>query len=134
MNLNGRKVQFTSISLGNPHTLIFVKEFGLNWREIGKMVENHPIFPRRTNVEFVKIINRRRIQLKIWERGVGETLASGTGASAATVAGVLNHKLERKVDALFDRGELAVEWEKKNDHLHITGPAITVFDGTYDYI
>ena len=133
MNLNGRKVQFTSISLGNPHTLIFVKEFGLNWRKIGKIVENHPIFPRRTNVEFVKIINRRRIQLKIWERGVGETLASGTGASAATVAGVLNHKLERQVTALFDRGELKVEWRKPDDHLHITGPATTVFDGMYDF-
>ncbi len=133
VNLNGRKIQFTSISLGNPHTLIFVNEFDPDWREVGKMVENHPIFPRRTNVEFVKILNRRRIRLKIWERGVGETLASGTGASAATVAGVLNHKLERKVTAIFDRGELTVEWKKKDDHLHITGPAITVFDGAFDY-
>lgn len=133
MNLNGRKMQFTSISLGNPHTLIFVKEFDPDWREIGRMAENHPLFPRRTNVEFVKILNKRRIRLKIWERGVGETLASGTGASAATVAGVLNHILEHRVTALFDRGELTVEWKKQDDHLYITGPAITVFDGTYDY-
>ena len=129
LNLNGRKVQFTSLSLGNPHTLIFVKEFDPDWREIGRMMENHTIFPRKTNVEFVQIVNKRRIRLKIWERGVGETLASGTGASAATVAGVLNHKLERKVTALFDKGELGVEWKKQDDHLHITGPAITVFDG-----
>jgi len=133
MNLDGRKVTITSLSLGNPHTLIFVKEFSPDWREIGREVENHPLFPRRTNVEFVKVLNKGRIQLKIWERGVGETLASGTGASAATVAGVLNHKLDRKVKAIFDKGELTIEWKKENDHLYITGPAISVFSGTYDY-
>lgn len=133
LNLNRRRVKITSLSLGNPHTVIFVKEFSLEWRRIGWMVENHPIFPRRTNVEFVKILNPEKIQLKIWERGVGETLASGTGASAATVAGVLNKKLNRKVAALFDKGELMIEWNEKNDHLYITGPATSVFSGVYDY-
>ncbi len=133
LSLNGRKVQITSISLGNPHTLIFVEEFEPNWREIGKLVENHPMFPRRTNVEFVKILSKNRIRLKIWERGVGETLASGTGASAATVAGVLNQKLKRQVTAFFDKGELSIEWKKQDDHLFITGPAITTFSGVYDY-
>jgi diaminopimelate epimerase len=133
LKINRRKVIITSLSLGNPHTLIFVKEFDPDWREIGSEVENHPIFPRRTNVEFVKVLNKRKIQLKIWERGVGETLASGTGASAATVAGVLNKKLDRKVTAGFDKGKLVIEWKKENDHLYITGPAISVFSGLYRY-
>jgi diaminopimelate epimerase len=133
LKINRRKVIITSLSLGNPHTLIFVKEFDPDWREIGSEVENHTIFPRRTNVEFVKVLNKRKIQLKIWERGVGETLASGTGASAATVAGVLNKKLDRKVTAGFDKGKLVIEWKKENDHLCITGPAISVFSGLYRY-
>jgi diaminopimelate epimerase len=133
LNLVGRKIKITSLSLGNPHTLIFVKEFYPDWGEIGKQVENHPVFPQRTNVEFVKVLNNRRIQLKIWERGVGETLASGTGASAATVAGVMNDQLDRKVTAMFDKGELTIEWKKENDHVYITGPAISVFSGTYSY-
>ena len=133
LNLDGRKVTITGLSLGNPHTLIFVKEFSPDWRGIGREVENHPLFPRRTNVEFVKVLNKRKIQLKIWERGVGETLASGTGASAAVVAGVLNHQLDRKVKAIFDKGELTIEWKKEDDHLYITGPAISVFSGIYRY-
>ncbi|MCK4404134.1 MAG: diaminopimelate epimerase [candidate division Zixibacteria bacterium] len=134
LNLGGRKVKIISISLGNPHTVIFVKrEFSPRWRKIGQMVENHPFFPRRTNVEFVKILSPKRIRLKIWERGVGETLASGTGASAATVAGVLTKKLNRKVTALFDKGELAIEWKKQDGHLYMTGPATSVFSGVYNY-
>jgi diaminopimelate epimerase len=131
--LHGRNVKITSLSVGNPHTVIFVKEFSPEWRKIGRMVENHPVFPRKTNVEFTKILSSSRIRLKIWERGVGETLASGTGASAATVAGVLNRKLKRKVIALFDKGELRIEWNERNDHLCITGPATSVFSGVYDY-
>lgn len=133
LKLNGRSVRVTSISLGNPHTVIFVKEFSPRWREIGKMVENHPAFPRRTNVEFAKILSPGRIRLKIWERAAGETLASGTGASAATVAGVLAGKLNRRVKASFDRGELLIEWNESNDRLYMTGPASRVFSGVYDY-
>lgn len=133
LKLNGRNIRITSLSLGNPHTVIFVKEFGPAWQKIGGMVENHWLFPRRTNVEFVKILSPGQIRLKIWERGAGETLASGTGASAATVAGVLNKKLKRKVTALFDRGELMIEWNEKDDHLYITGPTTSVFSGVYDY-
>lgn len=133
LDLNGRNVKITSLSLGNPHTVIFVKEFSPEWREIGWVVENHPFFPRRTNVEFVKILSSSRIRLKIWERGAGETLASGTGASAATVAGVLNKKLKPKVTALFDKGELIIEWNEKDGHLYITGPATPVFSGEYNF-
>jgi len=133
LNLGGRKVKITSLSLGNPHTVIFVKEFSSAWRKIGQMVENYPTFPRRTNVEFVKILSPKKIRLKIWERGAGETLASGTGASAATVAGVLSKKLNRKVTALFDKGALEIEWKKQDGHLYMTGPAATVFSGVYDY-
>ena len=133
LSLKGRNLRITSISLGNPHTVIFVKEFSPQWRKIGEMVENHPTFPCRTNVEFVKILSPKKIRLKIWERGAGETLASGTGASAATVAGVLTKKLDRKVTALFDKGELMIEWKEKNSHLYMTGPATSVFSGVYDY-
>jgi diaminopimelate epimerase len=133
LSLNGRYLTITSLSLGNPHTVIFVKEFNPEWQKIGSMVENHPIFPRRTNVEFAKILSPTKIRMKIWERGVGETLASGTGASAATVAGVLNKRLKRKVTALFDKGELTIEWNPEDDHLYITGPTVSVFSGVYDY-
>jgi diaminopimelate epimerase len=133
LKLKGGSVKITSISLGNPHTVILVKEFSPRWREIGRMVENHPAFPRRTNVEFVKVLSPNRIRLKIWERGAGETLASGTGASAATVAGVLAKKSNRRVTALFDRGNLLIEWSEEDDHLHMTGPATWVFSGVYHY-
>lgn len=133
LKLGRRNVLITCVSVGNPHTLIFVRKFSPEWRKIGKQVENHPLFPRRTNVEFVKILSPKRMRLKIWERGVGETLASGTGASAATVAGVLTKKLDRKVTALFDRGELLIEWNDKDDHLYMTGPATKVFSGAYDF-
>jgi len=134
ISVAGQKIKITSLSLGNPHTLIFVKEFNPRWQEIGKMVENHLIFPRRSNVEFVKVLGPNKIRLKIWERGAGETLASGTGASAATVAGVLTGKLKRKVTALFDKGRLRIEWKESNGHLYMTGPATHVFSGTYEYM
>jgi diaminopimelate epimerase len=134
LKLDGKKVRINCISLGNPHTVIFMDEFGKDWREIGSQVEKHPIFPKRTNVEFVKILNPKKIRLKIWERGVGETLASGTGACAATVAGVLNNKLERKVNAQFDHGELQIEWNEENNHLYMIGPAVEIFSGTFNYM
>jgi diaminopimelate epimerase len=133
LKLNGRKVRINSLSLGNPHTVIFVDDFGKDWKTIGAQVENHPIFPKRTNVEFVKILSPKNIRLKIWERGVGETKASGTGACAATVAGVLNHKLDRKVKAEFDHGELQIEWNTENDHLYMIGPAVETFSGVFEY-
>ena len=134
LKLNGRKVRINSLSLGNPHTVIFVDEFRNDWKEIGSLVENHPIFPKRTNVEFVKILNPKNIRLKIWERGVGETKASGTGACAATVAGVLNHKLDRRVKAEFDYGEIQIEWNEKDGHLYMIGPAVETFSGIFNYI
>jgi diaminopimelate epimerase len=134
LKLSRKKVRINCISLGNPHTVIFVNEFGKDWREIGSQVENHPIFPKRTNVEFAKILSPKNIRLKIWERGVGETLASGTGACAATVAGVLNNKLDRKVKAKFDHGELQIEWSEKDDHLFMIGPAVEIFSGVFNYI
>ena len=134
LKLKRGSVKITSVSLGNPHTVILVKEFSPGWREIGRMVENHPVFPRKTNVEFARILSRSRVKLKIWERAAGETLASGTGASAATVAGVLAGKLNRRVKASFDnRGELLIEWNEANDRLYMTGPATSVFSGVYGY-
>ena len=134
LKLDGKKVRINTISLGNPHTVMFVNEFAKDWKKIGSQVENHPIFPRRTNVEFAKILDRKDIRLKIWERGVGETLASGTGACAATVAGVLNNKLDPKVKAEFDHGELYIEWNEENDHLYMIGPAVETYSGVFDYV
>ncbi len=134
LKLNGQKVRINCISLGNPHTVIFVDEFEKNWKRIGSQVENHPIFPKRTNVEFTKILNRKSVRLKIWERGAGETLASGTGACAATVAGVMNNKLDRKVKAEFDHGKLQIEWDEENDRLFMIGPAVETFSGVFNYI
>ena len=134
LRLNGKKIRINSLSLGNPHTVIFVDEFEKDWKRIGSQVENHPIFPKRTNVEFTKILNRKSVRLKIWERGAGETLASGTGACAATVAGVMNNKLDRKVKAEFDHGKLQIEWDEENDHLFMIGPAVETFSGVFNYI
>ena len=134
LKLNGKKIRINSLSLGNPHTVIFVDEFGKDWKRIGSQVENHPIFPKRTNVELVKILSPKNIRLKIWERGAGETLASGTGACAATVAGVMNNKLDRKVKAQFDHGKLQIEWSEENDHLFLIGPATETFSGIFNYI
>jgi diaminopimelate epimerase len=133
LKFNAKNVRINCISLGNPHTVIFVNEFGNDWKKIGSQVENHPVFPQRTNVEFAKILNRKNVRLKIWERGVGETKASGTGACAATVAGVLNNRLDRKVKAKFDHGELQIEWSEENDHLFMIGPAVETFSGVFNY-
>jgi len=97
------------------------------------MVEKHPIFPEMTNVEFVKVLNRKKIQLRVWERSAGETMASGTGASAALVASVLNNKTDREVLAYFPAGCLKVNWNEKNNHIYVIGPSEEVFSGLYDY-
>lgn len=125
--------KFTAISTGNPHAVIFVREFDKHWQTWGKLIENHPLFPEKTNVEFVKILNARRISLRVWERGAGATLACGTGACAAVVAGILNGKLSRKVRADFAYGQLEIEWHKPSDCLFMTGCAQRICEGFYDY-
>ena len=140
IKVDNRTVKITCVSMGNPHALIFVNDFSEwvhsgepNWQKIGSLVEKHPIFPERTNVEFVKVLNRRKIQLRVWERSAGETMASGTGASAALVACVLNNKTEREVLAYFQAGCLKVSWDEKTNHIYVIGPTEEVFSGIYNY-
>ena len=133
IKVQDRKIKITCVSMGNPHTLIFVDRFEDDWQKIGSLVEKHTIFPEKTNVEFVKILNRKKIQLRVWERSAGETMASGTGASAALVACVLNNKTEREVLAYFQAGCLKVNWDEKSNHICVIGPTEEVFSGIYEY-
>ncbi len=128
-----KKLKITCVSMGNPHTLIFVDRFEEGWQRIGSLVENHDIFPEKTNVEFVKVLSRKKIQLRVWERAAGETMASGTGASSALVAGVLNDKTDREVLAYFPAGCLKVSWEEKSNHIYVIGPTEEAFSGIYNY-
>ena len=120
----------TGVSMGNPHIVIFVEELNhLPMEEWGLALEFHPRFPKRINVEFCKIIDNRTIQVRVWERGVGETLACGTGASAAVVAAVLNQRTERNVCVELPGGKLEVEWDSETGHVFLTGEVRTVFEG-----
>ncbi|MDR2040381.1 MAG: diaminopimelate epimerase [Bacteroidales bacterium] len=120
----------TCVSMGNPHTVIFennIDYFPL--RRIGSEIECYPIFPERTNVEFVKCISSTHLKMRVWERGAGETQACGTGACAALVAAVLNGKAERKATISLLGGDLEIEWRESDNHVYMTGDAITVFHG-----
>ena len=129
LQLKYKQVKITAVSVGNPHAVMFVGDTDFDIEEIGKEIESHPVFPNRTNVEFVQVLGRGEIELRVWERGVGETLACGTGACASVVACVLNGKTGRKVKVNLKGGELLVEWAK-NNHIYMTGPASFVFSGT----
>ncbi len=117
--------------MGNPHAVIVVKDVNsIPLTYYGPLIENHRIFPKRTNVEFIQILNRKNIMMRVWERGAGETMACGTGASAAGVASVLLELTDRKVTIHLQGGKLLIEWSAKNNHVYMTGPAVKVFEGT----
>lgn len=121
----------TCVSMGNPHCIIFSDETEeLDLQTLGRPIEIHPFFPRKTNVEFVKIIDRQTMRMRVWERGAGITLACGTGTCAAVVAAVLNDRTDRKVLVHLDGGDLLIEWRADN-HVYKTGPAVEVFRGEY---
>jgi diaminopimelate epimerase len=125
--------EVTVTSMGNPHCSIFVKSFDtLNWRALGREIERHPAFPKRTNVEFVRVVTPRQIEVRFWERGVGETASSGTGSSAAVVAAKLNRRIRSKVRVRTPGGNLEVSWADSNFVL-LTGPVRRVAQGSYDY-
>lgn len=120
----------TGVSMGNPHVVIFVEDLEeLPMERWGLEFEFHPRFPDRINVEFCKIIDDRRVQVRVWERGVGETLACGTGACAVVVAAVLNGFAEREVCVELRGGDLEVEWNQETEHIFLTGRVRTVFEG-----
>lgn len=129
IEVDGDVLEFTAVSMGNPHCLIFVPDAGsAPVRTLGPRLECHRLFPSRTNVEFVEVLNRKEARVRVWERGVGETLACGTGACATVVGGVLAGYLDRKVRVYLPGGELLVEWAE-NNHVYMTGPAEEVFQG-----
>jgi diaminopimelate epimerase len=129
LDVDGRTIDFTAVSLGNPHCSIFVDNFdSFDWRALGSAIEVHHAFPDRTNVEFVRVIDRNEIEVRFWERGCGETLASGTGSCGAALASMLNGLTERKVRVRTPGGTLIVEW-REDGSLVQTGEACPVYRG-----
>jgi diaminopimelate epimerase len=122
----------TCVSMGNPHCVSFVDAITDTLVLVtGPKVEKHPAFPRRTNVEFIKINRRDDVHMRVWERGSGETLACGTGACAVAVAGVLSKRLDRRVTVHLLGGDLELDWSEKDNHVYMTGPATEVFEGDW---
>lgn len=130
IDVNEEKMRFTVVSMGNPHAITFVENIDdLNIEKYGPIIEKNPIFPNKTNVEFVEIIDKNNIKVRVWERGVGETFACGTGACAAVVASGLNGYTGENVTVSLPGGKLQIEWGKDN-HIYMQGTATKVFDGT----
>lgn len=126
----GNSYSATCVSMGNPHAVIYVASVGdIEIEKVGPMMENHEIFPNRVNTEFVEIEDDGTLRMRVWERGSGETLACGTGACAVLVASVLNAKSNRKNTVHLLGGDLEIEWNEKDNHVYMTGPAVTVFEG-----
>ena len=125
-----KNYRMTGISMGNPHAVIFSEEInGISLEETGRELEFHPRFPERANIEFCHVTARDRMEIRVWERGVGETLSCGTGACAAVVASVLNDLTDEEVIVKLLGGELSVRWDRKVNHVFLEGPAVKVFDG-----
>ncbi len=130
LKLKDRTVNVTAVSMGNPHAVIFVETFNIPLQELGREIEMHPSFPNKTNVEFAQVINKRELSMCVWERGVGVTMACGTGACATLAAAVLNGKSNRKATLHLLGGDLEIEWAD-NNHIYLTGPAEEIFSGEY---
>jgi len=156
IEVDGGSYHYTAVSMGNPHAVLFLddnRELGkysrdpeenaetglsslenLKIAEIGPKFESHPNFPERINTEFIRVLSHDTIQMRVWERGTGETLACGTGACAAAVAAVLNEKVDRDIPITvkLPGGELVISWDEKHNQVYMTGPAVTVFTGEID--
>ena len=125
-------LQVTCVSMGNPHCVTFVDRLTDQWvRETGPRIETDPHFPHRVNAEFVEVLSRGEVRQRTWERGSGETLACGTGASAVCVAGVLTGRTDRKILVHLPGGDLTLDWSETDSHVYMTGPAVEVFSGEY---
>jgi diaminopimelate epimerase len=132
MQILGQEWNVTCVNMGNPHCVIFVPDPEIiDLPTLGPMFENHPLFPRRTNVEFVRVIRRDILQMRVWELGTGETLACGTGASAAIVAAVLCGLSDRTAQVKLPGGNLELCWDASDNHVYLAGPASFVFDGEW---
>lgn len=131
LKIDKHQFVLTALSIGNPHAVLFVENFDFDWQLLGKAIENSPKFPNRTNVEFVKIVNRSRIQVKDWERGAGATGSSGTGAGAAVTAGIINGFLNRRVKIIFPTGSLLIDWPSNEKEIYLTGAVEYICRGEY---
>lgn len=130
INVNGTEYRMTGVSMGNPHAVVYVEDVkGLDIETIGPAFENHERFPNRVNTEFVKVLDQNTVEMRVWERGSGETMACGTGACAVAVACILNGFTEDKVTVKLLGGDLQIEWDKEADKIYMTGPAEVSFDG-----
>ena len=126
----GENYKITCVSMGNPHAVVFVDEVaGLPLEKIGPLFENHVRFPKRVNTEFVKVLDENTVEMRVWERGTGETLACGTGACATVVACVLNGLTKEQVTVKLLGGNLQIQWDRESNLVYMTGPATTVFEG-----
>lgn len=131
LEVGGSTWNVTTVSMGNPHCMTFVDDVDtIPLAEIGILFEHHPVFPKRTNTEFVEVVNRGYVKMRVWERGAGATLACGTGACATVVAGVLNDLCDRTCTVNLPGGDLKIQWSEESDHILMTGPATLVFTGS----
>lgn len=132
LTAQGETFPVTLVNMGNPHAVIFVPDVAaVALRTVGPLLEHDPIFPQRANIEFAEIKDRGHVTVRVWERGTGETLACGTGASATLVACVLNGLTDRAADIVLPGGTLRIEWNQQDNHVYMTGPATFVYDGQW---
>ena len=130
VEIDGETYRVNCVNMGNPHAVMFVRDPEVvDLPTIGPMIEHHPLFPRRTNVEFVRVIDRGILQMRVWERGTGETIGCGTGCCTAAVAAALLGYCDRKVTVEQIGGNLLVDWREEDGHVRMTGPSYTVFEG-----
>ena len=130
IEVGGKTFRMTCVSMGNPHCVVFVDDVdALDLPAIGPLFEHHPRFPKRTNTEFVQVLAKDRVKMRVWERGTGETLACGTGCCATGTACVLNGKTEPKITVEVKGGEIGIEWDREKNIILMTGPATEVFSG-----
>ena len=131
--VDGTEYRMTCISMGNPHAIVYVDDVkNLPIEKIGPSFEKHERFPNRVNTEFVKVLDRNTVEMRVWERGSAETLACGTGTCATVMACILNHKTENKVLVHLRGGDLTIEYDPDNNHIYMTGPATEVFHGIWE--
>jgi len=131
IEIDGQEYNITAISMGNPHVVVYMEDIkNLEIEKIGSKFENNEMFPDRVNTEFVKVLDEDTVEMRVWERGSGETLACGTGACAVAVASALNGYTKDKVTVKLLGGDLQIEWDRENNLVYMTGPATVVFDGT----
>lgn len=133
ITVDGKEYRMTCVSMGNPHAVVYVdcdvKELPLE--ETGPGFEHHERFPKRVNTEFVRVLDRKTVEMRVWERGSGETLACGTGACAVAVSSALNGLTEDEVTVKLLGGDLRIQWDRERDTVYMTGPAAVVFDGEW---